>query len=144
MLKVANHEIETFQVFGDDYNTPDGTCIRDYIHIMDIAEAHLRAYEYLIERKEAANHDENLNTNFWEVFNIGTGNGKSVKEMIHIVNSVIGEELKVEITERRDGDVAVSLANPEKAKQALSREPKRSIVQAIQDAWDFYTKTKHL
>ncbi len=86
---------------------------------MDVAEAHLRALEYLLERKNEANMDENIPTNFWEAFNIGTGNGKSVKEILKIVESVVGTEIAHEIVERRDGDVAISLANPEKARQIL-------------------------
>lgn len=119
ILKVANKEIEKLQIFGDDYETPDGSGIRDYIHVMDVAEAHLRALEYLLERKNEANLEEDIPTNFWEVFNIGTGNGKSVKEILKIVESVVGTEIAHEVVERRDGDVAISLANPEKARQIL-------------------------
>lgn len=140
ILKVANKEIERLQIFGDDYETPDGSGIRDYIHVMDVAEAHLRALEYLLERKNEANMDENIPTNFWEAFNIGTGNGKSVKEILKIVESVVGTEIAHEIVERRDGDVAISLANPEKARQILWWEAQRSIVQAVQDARNFYQK----
>ena len=140
ILKVANKEIEKLQIFGDDYETPDGSGIRDYIHVMDVAEAHLRALEYLLERKNEANLEEDIPTNFWEVFNIGTGNGKSVKEILKIVESVVGTEIAHEVVERRDGDVAISLANPEKARQILWWEAQRSIVHAVQDAWNFYQK----
>lgn len=96
MLRVAKKEIEKITVFGNDYLTPDGTCIRDYIHIEDLARAHLASYEYLIKEKEE-NLIENPDFNLFEIFNIGTGLGKSVQEMIHLTQNITGEEITFEI-----------------------------------------------
>ncbi|MBF0981160.1 UDP-glucose 4-epimerase GalE [Candidatus Gracilibacteria bacterium] len=139
LLRVAKKEIEKITVFGDDYPTPDGTCIRDYIHIEDLAQAHLASFEYLLAQQEE-NQEEKPDFSLFEVFNIGTGIGKSVQEMIALVQNITGEEIQVEMGERRDGDVAVSVANPTKAKQLLSREAQRSIMQAIQDARNYYSQ----
>lgn len=96
LLRVAKKEIEKITVFGNDYPTPDGTCIRDYIHIEDLARAHLASYEYLIKEKEE-NLIENPDFNLFEIFNIGTGLGKSVQEMIHLTQNITGEEITFEI-----------------------------------------------
>lgn len=140
LLRVAKKEIEKITVFGDDYQTPDGTCIRDYIHIEDLAQAHLQSFEYLLHKAELEQTQESWHFPRFEVFNIGTGNWKSVKEMLTITESVVGEPICHEIGERRDGDVAVSVANPTKARQILWREAKRTIIEAVQDAWNFYNK----
>ena len=137
LLRVAKKEIEKITIFGNDYPTPDGTCIRDYIHIEDLAKAHLASFEYLLAQQEK-NQEENSDFSLFEVFNIGTWLGKSVQEMISLVQNITGEEIQVEIWERRDGDVAVSVANPTKAKQLLWREAERSIMQAIEDARNYY------
>ena len=143
LLKVAKKEIEKISIFWDNYPTPDGTCIRDYIHIEDLAQAHLQSYDYLLKKveKEQITEEGNLAPAF-EIFNIWTGNGKSVKEMLNIAETVVWEEINNEIGERRDGDVAVSVANPIKAKQILWWEPQKSIVEAVEDAWNFYSANK--
>lgn len=140
LLKVAKKEIEKITIFGEDYPTPDGSCIRDYIHIEDLAQAHVQAYSYLEQQEANQELSENTLKASYEIFNIGTGNGKSVKEMIAITSSVVGEEILFHIWERRDGDVAVSVANPTKAKQVLWWEPQKTILEAVQDAWNFATK----
>ena len=136
LLRVAKKEIEKISVFGNDYQTPDGTCIRDYIHIEDLAEAHLRSFEWLLEKKQKS-EDE---VSFFEVFNIGTGAGTSVLEMIMMTQQIIGDEINYEIVDRRDWDVAISVANASKAKQILWWEAKKSILEGIQDAWNFVNK----
>lgn len=141
LLRVAKKEIEKITVFGNDYQTPDGTCIRDYIHIEDLAKAHLASFEYLIKEKEE-NLIEKPDFSLFEIFNIGTGMGKSVQEMISLTQNITGEEINFEIGERRDGDIAISVANPTKAKQVLSREAEHSIIQAIEDAWNFYKQER--
>ena len=98
LLRVAKKEIEKISIFGNDYQTPDGTCIRDYIHIEDLAEAHLRSFEWLLEKKQNS-EDE---VSFFEVFNIGTGAGTSVLEMIMMTQQIIGDEINYEIVDRRD------------------------------------------
>ena len=136
LLRVAKKEIEKISVFGNDYQTPDGTCIRDYIHIEDLAEAHLRSFEWLLEKKQKS-EDE---VSFFEVSNIGTGAGTSVLEMIMMTQQIIGDEINYEIVDRRDWDVAISVANASKAKQILWWEAKKSILEGIQDAWNFVNK----
>jgi len=138
LLKVAKKEIEKITIFWDDYPTPDGTCIRDYIHIEDLADAHLQSYEYLLKKAELNNNIEETITPSFEIFNIWTWNGKSVKEMLNIAETICWENINHEIGERRDWDVAISVANPTKAKQILWWEPKRTIIDAVRDAWNFY------
>ena len=139
ILRVAKKEIEKITIFGDNYETPDGTCIRDYIHIEDLAQAHLQSYQYLL-KKEQLILEESWTLPHFEVFNIGTGNGKSVKEILAITETIVEEPINYEIWERRNGDVAISVANPTKAKQILGREPQKTIIEAVQDAWNFYNK----
>ena len=139
ILRVAKKEIEKITVFWDDYPTPDGTCIRDYIHIEDLAQAHLQSFEYIYHKKEIReNSEEEIKTPSFEVFNIWTWSWKSVKEMLSIAETVVWEPINFEIGERRDWDVASSVANPIKAKQVLWWEPKKTIVEAVEDAWNFY------
>jgi len=113
-------------VFGDDYPTTDGTCIRDYIHVMDLAEAHVVALERLMSSK--------TDTNF-EVFNLGTGIGSSVLEVVNAFESASGEKLNYSIVDRRAGDVVAAYANTEKANKILGWKAKRSLEQALKDAW---------
>jgi UDP-glucose 4-epimerase len=135
LLKVARGEIERLSVFGDDYDTEDGTCIRDYIHVMDVAEAHFAAAKFLHDRAMLNETSETFIAEpLFEVANIGTGYGKSVAEMIEIVETVVDKKIPYAVVERRSGDVAVSLANPLKAKKLFEREAKRSIMQAVEDA----------
>jgi UDP-glucose 4-epimerase len=113
-------------VFGDDYPTTDGTCIRDYIHVMDLAEAHVVALERLMSSK--------TDTNF-EVFNLGTGIGSSVLEVVNAFKSASGEKLNYSIVDRRAGDVVAAYADTEKANKILGWKAKRSLEQALKDAW---------
>lgn len=139
VLKVAKGEIEYVKIFGDNYETEDGTGVRDYIHVMDVAEAHLAAYQHI---KESIEYQKNtdVQTGLYDVFNIGTGDGKSVKEIIELAEKITEKKIPYKIVERRAGDIDVSIANPQKAKQVLWREYKRSIYQAIEDAWRFVNK----
>ena len=113
-------------VFGDDYPTTDGTCIRDYIHVMDLAEAHVVALERLMSSK--------TDTNF-EVFNLGTGIGSSVLEVVNAFESASGEKLNYSIVDRRAGDVVAAYADTEKANKIMGWKAKRSLEQALKDAW---------
>ena len=143
ILKVAKWEIEKLNVFWNDYDTEDWTCIRDYIHVMDVAEAHFAAAKYLFDRIEINETSEIYTANpIFEICNIWTGYGKSVKEMIDIVKNVVDKEIPYEIVARRPWDVAVSLANPLKAKQLLNREAKRTVIQWIEDARDYLNNEK--
>ncbi|WAL73515.1 UDP-glucose 4-epimerase GalE [Kitasatospora sp. YST-16] len=112
-------------VFGEDYPTPDGTCIRDYIHIADLAEAHLLALD-------AAKPGEHL------VCNLGNGTGFSVREVIESVKRVTGREIPVQVADRRPGDPAVLVAAADRARQTLGWTPKRpELDQIVADAWEF-------
>ena len=106
-------------VFGDDYDTKDGTCIRDYIHVTDLAVAHVKALEYLIEK------DEDL------IVNLGTSNGLSVLEILEATKKLSGVDFKIEMGPRRPGDPAVVLAKAEKAREVLGWQPVHSDVQTL-------------
>jgi UDP-glucose 4-epimerase len=113
-------------VFGDDYDTPDGTCIRDYIHVVDVAKAHVVAVERLLERK---------NQTSFEVFNLGTGKGSSVLEVIKSFERVSGETLNYKIVARRPGDVTAAYADTTKANKVLGWKAEKTLDDAVADAW---------
>ena len=117
---------EKLMVFGNDYPTKDGTPIRDYIHVVDLAEAHLKALQRLLDSSV---------TKPLEVFNLGTGNGYSVLEMIAAFETVSGSPLNYEITDRRPGDVPVMFASTTLAKQVLNWEATRGLHEMIQSSW---------
>ena len=117
---------EKLMVFGNDYPTKDGTPIRDYIHVVDLAEAHLKALQRLIDQTSKQS---------LEVFNLGTGNGFSVLEMIKAFEAVSGNPLNYEITARRPGDVPEMFASTALAKQVLNWEASRSLHDMIQSSW---------
>jgi UDP-glucose-4-epimerase GalE len=113
-------------VFGDDYPTPDGTCIRDYIHVNDLAQAHILAVEHLLAGGES------------EQFNVGTGTGHSVLEMIRAVEAVAGRKVPYEIGPRREGDPPALVASPEKLKAKLGWTPRYADLESIvRHAWNF-------
>jgi len=115
-------------VFGNDYSTKDGTCIRDYIHVMDLAEAHIKSLEYISDSK---------NENNFEVFNIGTGKGHSVLEIINVFEKVAKKKIKYTISSRRKGDVAVSYADCSKAREILKWTSKFSLEDSIASSWNW-------
>ena len=118
-------------VFGSDYPTPDGTCLRDYIHVVDLAEAHVLALKYLFSIKTSA---------FYDVFNIGTGNANSVKEVIDTFERVNGVKVPHIIGERRAGDIPALWANATKAKEVLGWSAKIGLEQSLVDAWRWQKK----
>jgi len=120
-------------VFGDDYNTTDGTCIRDYIHVMDLAEAHVFAVNRLI------NDEQNES---FEVFNIGTGKGSSVLEVIHAFETANGISVPHKIGPRRAGDVIQVWAETTKVENVLGWKAKRDLETMLKDAWNWQTKLK--
>ena len=128
ITQFAVGKLKEFCVFGDDYPTRDGTCIRDYIHIMDLADAHISALEYLFSNKKNNNYN---------VFNVGTGEGKSVKEVIDSFNKVSGKKLKYDVRPRRKGDVISAFADISKAKKILNWTSKVSFEDAILSAWNW-------
>jgi UDP-glucose 4-epimerase len=127
ILQVPLGQREKIYMFGDDYPTADGTCIRDYIHVMDLASAHYQALEYL--RKG----------NLSEIFNLGNGNGYSVKEVIDVARKVTNHPIPAEVKERRAGDPAILIASSEKAKRVLGWRPQfDSLEKIITDAWNWH------
>ncbi len=118
-------------VYGDDYDTRDGTCIRDYIHVMDVARAHTLALEYLMEGKHRSDH---------ETFNLGTGNGITVLEAIKAFERATGQSLNYEVGPRRAGDVAAIYADNSKVKQRLHWEPRYDIEAMMRTAWKWDKK----
>ncbi|GIP55583.1 UDP-glucose 4-epimerase GalE [Paenibacillus vini] len=127
ILQTALGQRDSIKVFGDDYNTPDGTCVRDYIHVGDLADAHMRAVDYLI-----GGGDSN-------VFNLGNGQGFSVKEVIAKVKEVTGRDFPVVLSPRREGDPAILIASSDKARTVLGWEPTRNkLDDIIRSAWEWH------
>jgi UDP-glucose 4-epimerase len=127
ILQVPLKKRDAITVFGEDYDTPDGTCIRDYIHVLDLADAHIRAVDYLLKGNES------------NIFNLGNGVGFSVKEMIDSAREATHEEIKVIIGDRRAGDPARLIASNEKAKKILGWNPKYTDVKdVISTAWGWH------
>jgi UDP-glucose 4-epimerase len=118
---------EPVQIFGDDYPTPDGTCVRDYIHVGDLASAHLAALDHLLAGGASSQ------------FNVGTGQGNTVLEVLRAVEEISGRKVPYRIAPRRDGDSPSLVANSEKLQQALAWRPLRSdLHQIVRDAWNFF------
>ena len=126
ITQTAIGKIPKMIVYGDDYPTRDGSCVRDFIHVCDIAHAHTLAIKYLEEKRNATG---------CEVFNLGTGNGVTVLEAIHTFEKVSGEKLNYEIGPRRPGDIVAIYANNDKAKQQLGWEPKYTLDDMMATAW---------
>ncbi len=127
VLQVANKKRDRIMVFGNDYNTIDGTCIRDYIHVMDLAQAHRLAVEYLIQ-----NNDN-------EIFNLGNGVGFSVNQVIECARKITGHHIPSIEEPRRAGDPAILVASAEKAKKILKWEPQyTSLETIIETAWGWH------
>lgn len=114
------------KIYGNDYETKDGTCIRDYIHVTDLADVHISALEYLFS---------NNTNNIYDVFNVGTGEGKTVKEVIDCFKKVSGKKIQYDISPRRKGDVISAYADTSKAKKILNWKSKVSFENAIDSAW---------
>jgi UDP-glucose 4-epimerase len=124
---------QELSVYGNDYPTPDGTCIRDYIHVVDIAKAHVIALQRLLEKK---------NTAKVETFNLGTGKGSSVLEVITAFEKVSGQELRYKIVDRRDGDVIEAYASTDKANEILGWKAQLSLEDGLSSAWTWEQKVR--
>ncbi len=131
ILQVPLGKREHISIFGNDYDTNDGTCIRDYIHVMDLASAHYKALEYLRKGNES------------NIFNLGNGNGYSVKEVIDVARSVTSHEIPAKLEERRSGDPAVLIASSDKARKVLGWKPQYdSLERIIEDAWRWHKNNR--
>ena len=132
ILQVPNGQRETISVFGADYPTKDGTCVRDYIHVTDLAQAHILALEYLTQ---GGNSD---------VFNLGNGVGFTVKEVIDVARKVTGQAIPAEICPRRSGDPAQLVASSEKARKVLGWAPEYAELETIvRSAWNWHKAHPH-
>lgn len=118
-------------VFGNDYPTPDGTCIRDYIHVMDLAEAHVAALNHLLK----VNRER-----YYEVFNVGTGNGNSVLEVVNTFDQVNNLHVPHRFGPRRSGDVMAIWGNVDKSAEILGWKARRSLADALKDAWNWQSQ----
>ena len=127
ILQVPNGKRETISIYGTDYDTPDGTCIRDYIHVTDLAQAHILAVQYLNNGGES------------DIFNLGNGVGYSVREVIETARKVTGQPIPATETSRRAGDPARLVASSEKAKKILGWKPVHdSLEEIISSAWNWH------
>jgi UDP-glucose 4-epimerase len=127
-IQTALGKNQSFKLFGTDYDTPDGTCIRDYIHVVDLATAHIQALELITQSQ---------NSNY---YNLGTGNGHSNREVIDMVKKISGIDFKVEEVPRRPGDPAAIFADNQKAKKELGFDPKYSDLETIvKTAWEWHS-----
>jgi UDP-glucose 4-epimerase len=122
---------DSLSVFGGDYPTADGTCIRDYLHVMDLAEGHVVAIDWLAEQS---------NFNGVEAFNLGAGTGVSVLEIIASFEAATHQKINFEIVERRAGDLPAFWANADKADKVLNWQAKRTLVEMMEDAWRWQSK----
>lgn len=125
IVKVAKGELEYLRVFGDDYNTKDGTGVRDYIHVVDLAAAHIKAIK-------AFDFESNVN-----IYNIGTGKGYSVLEIVNNFEKATGIKIPYKVVERRGGDIGEYYADSQKAKKELNFETKYGILEMCIDAWNY-------
>lgn len=129
VLEVANNQRSVISIYGDDYATPDGTCIRDYIHVEDLIDAHILALDYLQQGHAS------------DVFNLGSSNGFSVREIIEAARRVTGHPIPEQVVARRVGDPSTLIAGSAKAKRVLGWSPGRTdIDQIIRDAWNWHER----
>jgi UDP-glucose 4-epimerase len=129
VLLAALGQRDTVSIFGTDYPTPDGTCIRDYIHVSDLADAHILGLEYLLTGNES------------DIFNLGNGQGFSIKDVIETAKEVTGKNISIKISDRRPGDPAVLVGSSEKAQKILGWNPQySSLYEMITHAWRWHQK----
>lgn len=129
--RVAVGTLECLSVFGDDYNTPDGTGVRDYIHVVDLADAHVKSVEKIKEKSGVL------------TYNVGTGNGYSVLDIVKAFGKACGHDIKYKIVDRRPGDIAVCYADPAKAKAELGFEAKKTLEDMCNDTWKWQSMNKN-
>jgi UDP-glucose 4-epimerase len=127
VMKAALGRSPMIKVFGTDYPTHDGTAIRDYIHVIDLADAHIKALEYLMRENQS------------QVFNLGTGKGSSVQEVVDVARQVSGLDIPVEYTSRRPGDPVAIYADNTKARELLGWQPGHSLEEIVRTAWQWHS-----
>lgn len=126
VARVASGTLKELSVFGNDYNTPDGTGVRDYIHVVDLAKGHIKALDKLDKENEGL-----------FIYNLGTGNGYSVLDMVHAFEKSTGKKVPYKIAPRRAGDIAVCYADPTKAKEELGWVAEKSLEDMCRDSWNY-------
>ncbi len=126
IVRVAKGELKELSVFGDDYNTPDGTGVRDYIHVVDLAKGHVLALDKLDKEQKGL-----------YIYNLGTGTGYSVLDMVKAFEKATGKKVPYKIAPRRDGDIAICYAEPTKAKKELGWEATKTLEDMCLDAWNY-------
>ena len=131
VVRVASGQLEQLSVFGSDYDTHDGTGVRDYIHVVDLAIGHIKALEKL----------EKENTGIY-IYNLGTGTGYSVLDMVKAFENATGKTVKYKIADRRPGDIATCYSNPEKAKNELGWEANKTLEDMCKDSWKYIQNKK--
>ena len=131
IVRVASGELEQLSVFGNDYNTPDGTGVRDYIHVVDLAKGHIKALEKL----------EKENSGIY-IYNLGTGVGYSVLDMVKAFEESTGKKVNYKIVERRAGDIATCYSDPQKAKNELHWEATKTLNDMCKDSWKYIQNRK--
>ncbi|HEV7322596.1 MAG TPA: UDP-glucose 4-epimerase GalE [Ensifer sp.] len=119
---------QSFKIFGTDYDTRDGTCVRDYIHVLDLADAHVRAVEHLLAGGDSVE------------LNLGTGTGTTVKELLTAIADVSGREFQVDLVDRREGDSTTLVANNDKARDVLGWVPKYDLTDITRTAWNWHSR----
>lgn len=128
IVRVASGKLEVLSIFGDDYETKDGTGVRDYIHVVDLALGHLKAVDKIKSETGV------------QIYNLGTGNGYSVLEIVENFEKATGKRVNYKITERRPGDIATCYADPTKAKKELGWAAERGIEEMCKDSWNYIVK----
>lgn len=131
VVRVASGELKELSIFGNDYDTPDGTGVRDYIHVVDLAKGHLAALNKLDKEGKGL-----------YIYNLGTGTGYSVLDMVKSFEEITGNKVPYKITQRRPGDIATCYSDTKKAKEELGWEAKKGIKEMCEDSWNFIQKNK--
>ncbi|RRD40065.1 UDP-glucose 4-epimerase GalE [Leptotrichia sp. OH3620_COT-345] len=131
ILHAASGKRESIKIFGNDYNTKDGTCVRDFVHVYDLAKAHILGMEKMFKENRSLN------------YNLGSGEGYTVKEVINKVREVTGKDFKVEEVEKRAGDPAILIADSTKAEKELGWKPEYNLEEIIKSAWKWETDKKY-
>lgn len=129
IVRVASGQLKELSVFGDDYNTPDGTGVRDYIHVDDLAKGHVKALEKLDKEQQGL-----------YIYNLGTGTGYSVLDMVKAFVKATGKDVPYKIAPRRAGDIATCYAEPTKAKEELNWQAEKTLEEMCKDSWNYINK----
>ena len=129
VVRVASGQLKELSIFGNDYNTPDGTGVRDYIHVVDLAKGHVKAIEKLNKEKSGLS-----------IYNLGTGKGYSVLDIVKTFEKVTGQKVPYKIAPRRAGDLAMFYADSKKAEEELGWKAEKTLEDMCEDSWNYIEK----